>query len=85
MAKGNGEEKMPPLDSELPESMTDLEELMRSDEGEPIKAELLQRLQAMDNEMSKEMEEGAEPQIFERAKTIRKGLAAAYDIVVRFR
>lgn len=64
--------------------MTDLEEALRGPDGERVRDETLARLDARLATVSAAIDAGLGPDVYDDAVAIRRALASARDVVLRF-
>jgi len=64
--------------------MTDLEEQLTGEGGSDIRKQIAMHLAARAKGLREAIKTGLSPQEFEKAELALRGLAAAYDIIIRF-
>lgn len=64
--------------------MTDLEEALRGPDGRRVRDETLAQLEARLAEVSAAIDRGLGPDVYDAAIAIRRSLASARDVMLRF-
>ncbi|MEL6839003.1 MAG: EscE/YscE/SsaE family type III secretion system needle protein co-chaperone [Pseudomonadota bacterium] len=72
------------MSDELDFRMTDLEERLASADGAKVRSDILNKLTASGENISKKINTGLPPEEFEKAQVVYQGLAAAHEIMSVF-